>query len=487
MKRRSGILMPVFSLPSEYGIGSFGKESYEFIDFLAASGQAVWQVLPLGQTSFGDSPYQTTADISLNPYFCDLNDLYEKNLLTLAELNSAKSKAKKIDYGKLYRTRYKLLKKAFSRYDFSDDFLATLNSEKFDDYALFMTIKSIYGDLSSFPKELKMHNKSALAAFKEEYAEEYIFNVFVQYILNEQYEKLKKYAAEKNVKIMGDMPLYLAYDSADVWANPSDFLLDENLNPKAVAGVPPDYFSEDGQLWGNPLYDYQNMKKDNFRFWRKRIRSNLKRYDLVRIDHFRGLDRYWLIYGDTAKEGKWVKGYGKEILKPFKNRLIAEDLGVIDDGVKKLLHSTGYPGMKVLLFAFDGNPANPYLPENIERNSVCYVGTHDNDTAYGYAKSLDSQSFKEFKARVNEVLPSGVNKIKTKKDVAPALIELAYSTDSDLVILNFADVLNFDNRYRINTPSTVGNWTTRFTTSDFADEIREKLYALTKKHKRLLR
>ncbi len=485
MKRSSGILMPVFSLPSEYGIGTFGKESYEFIDFLAASGQSVWQVLPLGQTTFGDSPYQTTADVSLNPYFCDLEDLFGLNLLTKSELDSAKTKAKKIDYGKLYSTRYALLRKAFSRFDFSDEFLTVLNSKKFDNYALFMSIKSIYGDLNHFPSELKHRNRSALAAFKDEHIEEYLFNVFVQFILDRQFNKLKDYAKEKNVKIMGDMPLYFAYDSADVWANPNEFLLDENLNPKAVAGVPPDYFSADGQLWGNPLYDYEKMKENDFRFWRKRIRSACRRYDYVRIDHFRGLDRFWAVYGDTAKEGKWVKAYGKEILKPFKNRLIAEDLGVIDDGVKELLAATGYPGMKVLLFAFDGNPSNPYLPKNIEKNSVCYVGTHDNDTAYGFAKSLSAASFKEFKSRINECLPKKIERIENRKEVAKTLVELACFSPSNLVIYNFADLLCLDNRYRINTPSTVGNWTTRYEKSLFSPNLSEYLLSITKKYKRI--
>lgn len=488
MKRCAGILMPVFSLPSDYGIGSFGKESYDFIDFLKNSGQTVWQVLPLGQTSFGDSPYQTTADVSFNPYFCDIQDLFLKGLITERELSAAKVKGKKIDYGKLYLSRYKLLKKAFKRFSFSDEFLAFVNSKKYDDYALFMALKSIYGDLSHFPTELKSREKTALAAFKEKYMDEYLFNVFMQYVLEKQYFKLKEYASVNGVKIMGDLPLYVSSDSADVWANPDCFMLDKDLNPTAVAGVPPDYFSQDGQLWGNPLYNYENMKKDGYKWWKARLKNALNRYDLVRIDHFRGLDRFWAIpIGESAKNGSWAQADGREILKNFNNRLIAEDLGVIDDGVKDLLATTGFAGMKVLLFAFGGDKDNPYLPENIGKNSVCYVGTHDNDTAYGYAKSLDEKAFKEFKSRINRVMPMGTEKVKARKGVAKALVELAYSTAADTVIISFADVIGADNRYRINTPSTVGNWTVRFNTSDFTEETSERLYNLAKKYKRLLR
>lgn len=477
--------MPVFSLPGEYGIGTFGKESYAFIDFLSASGQKVWQMLPIGQTTFGDSPYQTTADASFNPYFCDLDDLYNKGLITEKELSSAKSGVRKVDYGRLYKKRYKLLRKAFSRYTFDDEFLSCVNSKKYRDYAAFMALKSIYGDLSHFPDDLKRRDKRALTKFLSENEEEYLFNIFVQFTLEKQFFALKKYAAERGIKLMGDLPLYVAYDSADVWAHPEAFMLDENFTPTEVAGVPPDYFSEEGQLWGNPLYNYEKMQKTGYAFWRKRIRLALSRYDLLRIDHFRGLDRFWAIpSGRPAKEGKWLPSDGAQILKPFKNRLIAEDLGVIDDGVRELLKKTGYPGMKVLLFAFDGNGENPYLPRNIENKSVCYVGTHDNDCANGYAKKLNGEDFARFKKRVNEVLPPNAKKLKKRKDTASVLTETAYSTKSELVIISFADAAELDDKYRINTPSTVGNWTTRFTKQLFSEELSSRLLALTKKYRR---
>lgn len=486
MKRSSGILMPIFALPGKYGIGTFGKEAYDFVDFLKSSGQRVWQVLPLSQTVFGDSPYQTTADCSFNPYFCDLDELYSLGLLTKEELKSAEQAVKPIDYGKLYFKRTALLKKAYLRFDPTDEFLAFVNSKKYYDYASFMTAKSVYGDLASFPNWLKASNKRLIDEFLEENAEDFLFYNFTQFILEKQFFKLKEYANKNGVSLLGDLPLYVALDSADVWKNKDQFLLDEDLKPKKVAGVPPDYFSEDGQLWGNPIYDYDKMKADGFKWWKKRLKRSLERYDLLRIDHFRGLDRFWAIpFGESAKTGEWVKAYGEEILNSVpKSRLIAEDLGVIDDGVINLLKATGLPGMKVLLFAFDGNPSNPYLPKNVTKKSVAYVGTHDNNTAYGYAKTLSEDDFRIFASRINAVLPKGAKRVKSKKQVAPALIETALSTEAELCIISFADLVGLDDKYRINTPATVGNWTVRFKKEHFTKEISDNLLAMTKKYKR---
>lgn len=478
--------MPVFSLPGDYGIGTFGRESYDFVNFLQESGQKVWQMLPLSQTVFGDSPYQTTADCSFNPYFCDLDDLFEQGLLTQKELNSAKEKVKSIDYGKLYVKRTALLKKAFNRFDCSDEFLDFVNSKKYYDYSAFMTAKKVYRELKNFPDWLKIGNKRLIDEFLLDNAEDFLFYNFTQYVLEKQFFKLKKYANDKGVKLLGDLPLYVALDSADVWKNKKLFLLDEDFKPKKVAGVPPDYFSIDGQLWGNPIYDYDEMKKDGFKWWKNRLKRSLARYDLLRIDHFRGLDRFWSIpFGESAKAGEWTKAYGEEILSSVNRKnLIAEDLGIIDDGVINLLKATGLPGMKVLLFAFDGNPSNPYLPQNIKPNSVAYVGTHDNDTAYGYAKSLSKDEFKLFAKSINEVLPDGVTKVKTKKDAPSALVEIALSTDANLVILSFADLLGLDNTYRINTPSTVGNWTVRYKKEHFTSELAKRLKTLMEKYGR---
>lgn len=486
MKKLSGILMPVFALPGDYGIGTFGKEAYAFVDFLRASGQKVWQMLPLSQTVFGDSPYQTTADCSFNPYFCDLEDLFQKGLLTQKELDGAKESVTKVNYGKLYKKRTALLKKAFFRFDCSDEFLDFVNSKKYYDYSAFMTAKGLYGEIKNFPDWLKNGNKRLIGEFLLDNAEDFLFYNFTQFIIEKQFFKLKKYANENGVKLLGDLPLYVALDSADVWKNKNLFILDEDFSPKKVAGVPPDYFSADGQLWGNPIYDYDEMKKDGFKWWKARLKRSLSRFDLLRIDHFRGLDRFWAIpFGESAKTGEWVKAYGEEILSSVnKKSLIAEDLGVIDDGVINLLKATGLPGMKVLLFAFDGNPNNPYLPKNVSENSVAYVGTHDNDTALGYAKSLTAEEFKCFSSSVNAILPDGVNKIKTKKDVAPTLIEVALSTNANLTVLSFADLIGADNSYRINTPSTVGNWTVRFKKEHFSKELAKRIFNLTKKYGR---
>ena len=487
MKKQFGVLAPVFSLDGKYGIGTFGEESYRFSDFLAKSGAKVWQTLPLCQTVFGDSPYQTTADCSFNPYFTDLDDLFEQGLLLKSELTSAESENKRIDYGKLYRYRIALLKKAFSRFDFSDEFVEFVNGKEFDDYALFMALKDEYGSSDNFPEEYKKRDKRALSAFKEKNYENYLFYVFTQFTLKKQYGKLKKYANERGIKIMGDLPLYVARDSAEVWKEPEVFALDKDMKPTLVAGVPPDYFSADGQLWGNPVYDYENSGKAVVSFFKKRIKRGLDRYDLLRIDHFRGLDRFWAIpRGLPAKDGFWKEAKGYEILKNFGNkRLIAEDLGVIDDGVKTLMKKTGFCGMKVLLFAFGGDPDNPYLPKNVTENSVVYVGTHDNSTALGHAKSLSAAEFSVFKKRLNAVLPRGVAPVKVKSDVPAALIETAFSTDAKLAIITPQDIFSLDDRYRINEPATVGNWTARFPKGIFTDDAAEKLYLLAKKYKRV--
>lgn len=477
--------MPVFMLDGKYGIGTFGEESFRFIDFLKKSGISVWQVLPLSQTVFGDSPYSSTCDASFNPYFCDLEDLAEKGLITSAELKAAESKNKRIDYGKLYVKRTVLIKKAFSIFDFSDEFLDYVNGGKFHDYACFMTAKKKFGSLYNFPRDLLHKKPSAVKSFTEENYYEYLFYVFLQYVLEKQYLKVKDYAKKSGITILGDLPLYVAADSADVWANPDCFSLDEDLKPTKVAGVPPDYFSAEGQLWGNPLYDYDQMKKDGFKFWKNRLKTQLKRYDLLRIDHFRGLDRFWAIpAGKKATDGVWVKAPGKDVLSLVdRKRLVAEDLGVIDDGVKDLLKKSGLPGMKVLLFAFDGNPDNPYLPRNVGENSVCYVGTHDNATALGYAKSLLAVDFAVFRSRINAVAPEGV-KVKRKSDVPWALIETALSTESRLAVITAADALGLDDKYRINTPATVGNWTARIPFGSLSEDLAEYLRSLIKKYGR---
>lgn len=473
--------MPVFSLPGEYGIGTFGKESYDFIDFLKKSKHTVWQTLPLGQTTYGDSPYQTTGDASLNPYFTDLEDLAARGLITDEELKRERRAVKQIDYARLYKSRYALLKKAYSRFVVTDEFLAFVNGGSVKTFALFTAAKAVYGELTNFPDKLKKRDNRAINEFLNQHYDEYLFYSFIQFILREQYEKLKKYAAKSGVKIMGDLPLYVAADGAEVWENPSQFCVDEELSPEKVAGVPPDYFSADGQLWGNPVYDYAHMRADGYKWWKSRLKSALKRYDLVRIDHFRGLDRFWAIpYGKKAVDGEWEKADGKEFLPEFpREKLIAEDLGTIDDGVRELLKTTGLKGMKVLLFAFDGNAANPYLPENVEYNSVAYVGTHDNDTAYGYIKSANKAKYAYLRKEVAKRLGEPVGQIKSARSLAYAFTDLLYSLKSQLVISSFADLCALGNEYRINKPSTLGNWRVRFKKELFTDELAARLADLS--------
>ena len=483
MKKECGILMPVFSLPGEYGIGTFGKESYDFLDFLKKSGHTVWQTLPLGQTTYGDSPYQTTGDVSFNPYFIDLEDLHSRGLITDKELSAERLKVDKIDYARLYKRRYALYKKAYERFIATDEFLSFVNGGKVASFALFTAVKAVYGELGNFSEELKTRNKRAINEFLNEHYDDYLFYSFIQFILFDEYDKLKAYAKKLGIKIMGDLPLYVAADGAEVWEYPSQFSLDENLTPQKVAGVPPDYFSADGQLWGNPVYDYARMRRDGYRWWKNRLKFALNRYDLVRIDHFRGLDRFWAIpYGEKATAGEWEKADGREFLTKFSpKRLIAEDLGTIDDGVRSLLKETKLPGMKVLLFAFDKNPNNPYLPENVDYNSVCYVGTHDNDTAYGYIKSLNKADFLYLRREVAKRLNEKATCFKSAKSLAFGLTDLLYTVNSKLVISSFADLCGLDNAYRINEPSTMGNWRVRFKKELFTDELAARLLTLSKR------
>ncbi len=480
--------MPVFSLPGKYGIGSFGKESREFVDYLAAAEQSVWQVLPLGQTSFGDSPYQPLADDSLNPYFIDLEALGEEGLLTGDELKSAERPMGDVDYGDLYRERFPLLKKAYARFEKTDDFYLFSRRKRVFCACAFASLKELYGcSFDGFPERYRRYDPHAINLFISKNRDAFYFRVFLQYILERQFAALKAYAKEKGVALLGDLPLYVGYDSADVWANPGLFRLDGDLCPKEVAGVPPDYFSEDGQLWGNPIYDYAAMEKDGFRWWKARLKNALSRFDIVRIDHFRGLDRFWSVpFGQTARSGKWETCPGREILRGApSSRLVAEDLGTIDDGVRSLMRETGLRGMKVLLFAFDGNPDNPYLPENVPSASVCYTGTHDNDTVAGYRQRLSPREREIFDRRAKESFAKlGVGYGKTDRGVSRAFVRAAYACKAELAVVPFADVKGLGNGFRINTPATVGNWKVRFPKKLFDDESAEFLSALARRYGR---
>ncbi|MCD8371922.1 MAG: 4-alpha-glucanotransferase [Clostridia bacterium] len=469
-ERGAGILCHISSLPNDYGIGSLGKEAYEFADFLSDAKVKYWQILPLVQTGYGDSPYQSVCCRSGNPYFIDLEQLQSDGLLTKGELEDAKTPEGNIDYGRLYVERYKTLRKAYARFDTKNtEFAEFVAGGKFEDYALFMALKQTYNvTFDKFPEEYKFKNKEALEKFKEKNRDEYLFWIFLQYEFFRQWKELKAYVNSKGIRIIGDIPLYVAYDSSDVWGRPELFDLDEDLNPVAVAGVPPDYFSKTGQLWGNPLYDWQRLEKEGYSWWTDRMAGALELYDIVRIDHFRGFDRYYEIPADapTAETGKWKKGPGISLFETIEKSLgklsvIAEDLGVIDDGVIKLRDGTGFPGMKILMFAFDGNKTNEYLPKFIAENSVTYTGTHDNDTALGFIENMTDEQFKEFSVNLRLALRyEGFHyPISKKEDAVKALCVCALGTKSQISVVPIQDVLCLNNDSRMNTPSTSsGNW-----------------------------
>ena len=499
MERKSGILCPVFSLPSKYGIGGFGTESYKFIDFLKESNQRIWQILPLVQTGYGNSPYSSVSSESFNPYFISIDELRKQKLLTEREAKFAVVKDKKyIDYGELYSVRYPLLRKAFARFDKENtSFKKYLKSKESYDYALFMAIKYASGQKHFYEWEegLKRRDECALKKFSKAYKEEVLFWQFVQYIAKEQWLKLKKYANENGISIMGDIPLYVALDSVDVWVNPTLYKIDDEFRPKKVAGVPPDYFCEDGQLWGNPVYNYSEHEKDGFSWWVNRIKKVLSIYDYVRIDHFRALDRYYEVDSDatTAKYGEWVKTPSEPLFtaihqKVDKERIIAEDLGIIDDGVRELLKKVGYPGMKILSFAFDGNSDNLYLPENVKENYVCYTGTHDNDTLIGLIENASEWDRNNLIHGVKNSLELLKVKggVQTNIELAKSIIELGFASKARWYIMPMQDLALLSTDYRINEPGTVKeqNWAIKLPKFAFNADNKQKLKKLCKKYKR---
>lgn len=498
MKRSSGVLMPVFSLPSKYGIGDFGKEAYNFIDYLKTAGQFVWQILPLVQTSFGNSPYSSVSSESFNPYFISPDLLFEEGLLTEEELSELVYDSTLIDYENLYSQRHTMLRKAFSRFNKSNkSFKAFVKSKDGYDYALFMALKNQFEQkpFYEWDEEYKKRDSAFLDEFSKANEEEINFWQFIQFVAKKQWLNLKKYANKNGIKIMGDMPLYVALDSVDVWVNPTLYKLDENFMPKKVAGVPPDYFCADGQLWGNPVYDYSVHIKNDFNWWTNRLKKALKIYDYVRIDHFRGLDRYYEVdaLAENARDGEWIDVPHDEFFKALhkkvnKRRIIAEDLGIIDDGVRDLLKDTGYPGMKILSFAFNGDKDNLYLPNRLEKNCICYTGTHDNDTLRGLVENFNEWDYNNFVNGVKETSKEMNVEICSESidGYIKAVIEMGAKSEADLFILPWQDVLGLDSTYRINEPGTVKeqNWAVRFRGEDFLSEYALKLKELTQKYKR---
>lgn len=480
--RRNGMLLPIASLPSPYGIGGFSKEAYEFIDLLEETGQKLWQILPLGPTSYGDSPYQSFSTFAGNPYFIDLDTLAEKGWLTkeACEASDYGDNESYIDYGRIYNSRFVLLKQAFLNSDILSDEKFTefckANQHWLPDYALYMALKNQNDGKSwiEWEEEIRLRKPEAVEYYKKELEEECNFYEFLQYEFHEQWTKVKEYAHKKGIQIVGDVPIYVAFDSADTWANPELFQLDEKNLPLGVAGCPPDAFSATGQLWGNPLYNWAYHKKTGYDWWLKRIAYCFDLYDIVRIDHFRGFDEYYSIpYGDeTAVNGHWEKGPGMDLFNTVKEKLgeldiIAEDLGFLTESVFQLLKDSGYPGMKVLQFAFDPSEDSDYLTYKYQRNCVVYTGTHDNDTTAGWFEKL-SDGDKEVALRY-------MNSFYTPKEEQHwDLIALAMRSTADTCIIPVQDFLGLGSEARINMPSTLGdNWKWRMTKGAFSEELKE--------------
>lgn len=492
MNRSSGILMHISSLPGGFGNGSLGEEAYEFVDFLKKAGQKYWQILPLGHTSYGDSPYQCFSAFAGNPHFIDFRLLEKEALITKEDYEDIDfgSDSENIDFEKIYYGRQPVLKKAYEEFkkENQDDFEKFKAENKFwlEDYSLYMAIKESF-DLASWQEwdeDIKSREPKVLEEYKLKLNNEINYWCFIQFKFFEQWNKLKKYANKNGVKIIGDMPIYVAEDGSDIWANPEMFKLDETLTPMSVAGCPPDDFAITGQLWGNPIYNWDEMERDEYKWWILRVKESFKLYDVVRIDHFRGFESYWEIpYGDeTAEFGKWVKGPGNKLFAAIKAELgeleiIAEDLGFLTKEVMDFKNETGYPGMKILQFGFGGEDSD-YMPHNYEKNSIAYTGTHDNDTFRGWAEAKTSEeAIKHAKKYLCLNEEEGYNW---------GFIRGVWSSVSDLAIAPMQDFLDLGTEARMNVPSVLGgNWEWRVKEEDLTVELAEKIYELTKLYGRV--
>jgi 4-alpha-glucanotransferase len=469
--RRSGLLLHPTSLPGKYGIGTLGQEAFNWINFLEEAGQRLWQVMPLGPTGYGDSPYQCFSAFAGNPYLINLEQLVSENLLSESDLQNAPNFSDDtVDYGPVISFKLEMLNRAFQHFTNSatteqrDRFNVFTQSKTswLEDYALFMACKEAHGGKSwnHWDEGVRSRNPEALSEWRSKLTNEISKQKFWQWLFYEQWTKVKEYANSKDIKIIGDIPIFIAFDSADAWSNPDLFYFDETGNPTVIAGVPPDYFSKTGQRWGNPLYRWDVMKQQNYAWWIERFKGTLELVDIVRVDHFRGFEAYWEIPAseETAIKGAWVKAPGADLFKTVREVLgelpiIAEDLGVITPEVEKLRDDAGFPGMKVLQFAFAADAADPYLPHNYVKNCVVYSGTHDNDTTKGwYAQASEKEH--DF---VRRYLARGDD------NIAWDFIRLAFSSVADTAVVPLQDVLGLGTEGRMNTPGLPsGNWSWRF-------------------------
>ena len=488
--RGSGILMHITSLPGPYGVGTMGKQAFAFIDFLNKAGQTHWQLLPLNPTGYGDSPYQSCSAFAGNHYLIDLEQLVEDGLLCAAEAERGpwNEREDRVNFGLLYQNRLQILRLAYQRFDDDAalDAFCRDNNDWLPDFALYMALKDQFAGRPWYQWEepLKRRESEAVCRARQALGEQIRFYSFVQYLFFKQWTQLRRYAKEKNICIIGDVPIYVPLDSVEVWCSPELFCLDNDLTPTAVAGCPPDAFSEDGQLWGNPLYRWDAMAANGYRWWIRRLAAAGKLYDVVRLDHFRGFEAYWSVpYGDvTARNGKWIKGPGMALIDVVKRELpalqmIAEDLGYLTQEVLNLRDSSGFPGMKVLEFAFDSREPSDYLPHNYVQNTVCYTGTHDNMTMRQWFETAPDDAV----AYAAEYMG-----LTRQEGFVWGTIRTALSSVSNLCIIPMQDYLELGGEARMNLPGTLGNnWVWRAVEGSFSDSLAEKIYKLTRMYGRL--
>lgn len=486
--RQSGILLHLSSLPSAYGIGSMGKAAYEFVDFLKQAGQGCWQMLPINPTGYGDSPYQALSSFAGNHYLIDLDLLAGEGLLQPGEILEMKwgNNPAKVDFGVLYRQRLPILYKAFQRFDTknSPEYAGFVNQNKgwLEDFALFMALKEENGQIpwTEWEDGVRLREEGAMEKARERLQEQIEFHYFLQFTFYKQWEDLHEYAGKQGISLIGDVPIYVPMDSADVWAAPDRFQLDPNRMPVIIAGCPPDAFSADGQRWGNPIYDWDKMKLDGFGWWISRLRAAAHFFDVIRIDHFRGIESYWAIpaEAETAISGEWRKGPGMELIRAIHEnlpdaRFIAEDLGFLTPEVIKMQEQSGFPGMKVLQFAFDSREAGNYLPYTYTSNTVCYTGTHDNETLRQWQEMISSENL-QYALEYLQVEDEG--------RLADAMIVCGMASVSDLFVAQMQDYLGLGALARMNKPSTLNdhNWTWRMLDGQATPELAEKIYKVTK-------
>jgi len=489
--RSSGVLMHISSLPGPYGIGTMGKSAYSFVDFLAEAGQRYWQILPLTPTGYGDSPYQSVSSFAGNLNLIDLDLLVEEGLLKQEEISGIcwGNDAEKVSFGLLFENRRNVFCTAYQRFNAGEEYESFCRDNAYwlPDFALYMSLKERHGGAPWYQWEraLKFRQKEALDKAREELADQLALYWFIQYLFHKQWQALRGYAAEKGVQIIGDVPIYVPLDSVEVWTRPELFQLDEERNPTAVAGCPPDAFSADGQLWGNPLYRWDVHKQDGYSWWMQRLKAAGQWYDVIRIDHFRGFESYWSIpYGDTtAGRGHWVKGPDLDFIRAMHEQLpeiqfIAEDLGYLTEEVRQLRDASGYPGMKVLQFAFDPREPSNYLPHTYTSNSVCYTGTHDNLTMRQWFETVGDEGVQWAREYM---------RLTEEEGYVWGTIRTAMATVSDICVIQMQDLLNLDGKSRMNHPGTLSdcNWTWRMKDGIIIQTLAERLLRLTKLYDRL--